>query len=154
MRRSLYGIAATGLLAAAVLGGGSIVQACTIDQKPSASANGALARVNLQQPTTAAQLAVWAPFVFPRSYAPRQTITLTEDRAQIARVLEPRAMRRPWRWSFTDGSNHAAYNAVTYGWTVRHAFAHPGQWQVNVEAYDPTSKQWYPLDQVAVVVRR
>ncbi len=154
MRRSLSSIVGTGLLAGAVLGGGSLAQACTIDQRPSASANGALARVNLQQPTTAAQLAVWAPFVFTRSYTPRQMVTLTENRAQIARVLEARALRRPWRWSFTDGSTHAAYNTTSYGWTVRHAFAHPGQWQVNVDAYDPTSKKWYPFDQVAVVVRR
>ena len=154
MRRSLYGIVGTGLLAGAVLGGGSLARACTIDQKPSASANGALARVNLQQPTTTAQLAVWAPFIFTRGYMPQQTVTLTENRAQIARVLEARAMRRPWRWTITDGSSHAAYNTVVYGWTVRHAFAHPGQWQVNVDAYDPASKKWYPFDQVAVVIRR
>ena len=67
MRRSLYGIAGTGLLAGAVLCGGSLVRACTIAQKPSASANGALARVNLPQPTTAAQLAVGAPIVFQHS---------------------------------------------------------------------------------------
>jgi len=154
MRRSLYSIAGTGLVAGAVLCGGSIVQACTIDQRPSASANGALARLNLQQPTTAAQLAVWAPFVFARSYAPRQTIALTEDRAQLAHVLVPRAMQRPWRWSFTDGSSHTAYNTIAYGWTVQHTFAHPGQWQVSVDAYDPISKKWYPFDQVAIVIRR
>jgi len=123
---------------------------------PNANDNGtgALARLNLQQPTTAAQLAVWAPFVFARSYAPRQTIALTEDRAQLAHVLVPRAMQRPWRWSFTDGSSHTAYNTIAYGWTVQHTFAHPGQWQVSVDAYDPISKKWYPFDQIAVVIRR
>ncbi len=153
MTRPLYSAAAAALLAMTVAGAGSIARACTIDQRPSASADGALAHVNQQQPTTAAQLAVWAPFVFPHSYAPRRTVTLTEDRRQIASALVPSALRRPWRWSLTDGTSRAAYNTVVYGWTIRHAFAHPGQWRVEVDAYDPGTRRWYPFDQVAVMVR-
>jgi len=153
MSRSLAGAIVCVLLAGAALGGGSIARACTVDQRPSASADGMLARLNPQQPATAAQLAVWAPFVFPRAYTARQTVALTEDRRQIARVLVPAALRRPWRWQFTDGSARAGSNTVTYGWTVRHAFAHPGQWRVDVDAYDPGTKRWYPFDQVALVVR-
>ncbi len=153
MRHPLYNAAAIALLAISVAGGTSVARACTVDQRPSASADGVLARMNPQQPATTAQLAVWAPFVFPRVYAPRHTVALTEDRRQIARALVPAALRRPWRWGITDGTSRAAYNTVSYGWTIRHAFAHAGQWRVEVDAYDPGTRRWYPFDQVAVTVR-
>lgn len=153
----LLWLGAAGLIAGGLLGASAtapLARACTIDQKPSASANGVLARLNQQQPTTKAQLAVWAPFIFPHNYTVGQRVALSENRRQIAGVLVPAALRRPWRWEFTDGTSRAADNTVVYGWMVRHAFSHPGQWRVQVDAYDPGTKRWYPFDQVAVMVRR
>lgn len=156
--RSPRPVAAAGLLACglalAVAVVPSVARACMVDSKPSASANGVLARLNPQLPQTAAQLAVWGPFIFPRSVAPRRAVTLAEDRKSIARVLAPQAMQHPWRWRFVDGTGRPSGHAVTYGWTVRHAFAHAGQWLVGVDAYDPATKRWYPFDQISIVVHR
>jgi hypothetical protein len=101
--------------------------------------------VNTHVPTTSAQLAGWAPFVFARSYPVRRAIVLTENRREVARSLTVAAMRRPWRWKFGDGQ-------VAYGWTVRHTYAHPGDWRISVDAYDPGTRQWYNFDQVVITV--
>ncbi len=147
MRRPL--VLALALLASACAGGIVVTpaSACSLDNRPSVYANGALARANPQIPTTAAQLASWSPFVFARSYQTRHTITLTENRSEVARSLRATAMRRPWRWTFGDG--HSAY-----GWTVRHAYTRAGHWRIAVDAYDPGTRQWYNFDQVIITVRR
>lgn len=153
MRHLSLRLGVAGFLTSGLIAGGATARACTIDLKPTALADGVLARPNQQQPTSAAQLAVWTPFVFPRSYKTHAPVTLTEDRRKLARVLVPAALRRPWRWTFTDGTSHAADQTVIYGWTIRHTFAHPGQWRAAVAAYDTDTRQWYPLDQLALRVQ-
>jgi hypothetical protein len=135
-------------LAGCLLGGPAVARvarACKLDAQPSAYADGQRDRVNTQAPATSAQLASWAPFVFARSYPVRRAIVLTEDRRELARSLTAAAMRRPWRWELGDGQ-------VAYGWTVRHAYAHPGHWRISVDAYDPGTRQWYNFDQVVITV--
>lgn len=137
-------LAAAGLLLA--VGGASSAAACALDQTPSVYANGQLARKNPHLPTTQAQLSVWTYFVFARTYAVHHAITFTENRREVASTLTAAAMRRPWRWRFGDGQ-------VSYGWTVRHSYAHAGRWRVVVDAYDPGTKQWYDFDQVTITVK-
>ena len=136
---ALAALAACGMTSAASVG------ACMLDSRPSAYADGQRDRVNTQVPTSSAQLAGWAPFVFARGYPVRRAIVLTEDRREVARTLTAAAMRRPWRWKFGDGQ-------VAYGWTVRHAYVHPGHWRISVDAYDPGNRQWYNFDQVVITI--
>ena len=132
-------------LAGCLLGVPTMARACALDSRPSAYADGHRDRLNTQAPTTAAQLAGWAPFVFARTYPARRAIVLTENRREVARSLTAAAMRRPWRWEFGDGQ-------VAYGWTVRHAYAYPGRWRISVDAYEPGTRQWYTFDQVVITI--
>ena len=154
MRHRSLPLGVAGFLTCGLIAGGATARACTIDLKPTALADGVLARPNQQQPTSTAQLTVWAPFVFPRSYKAHASVTLTEDRRKLARVLVPAALRRPWRWTFTDGTSRAAGQTVVCGWTIRHTFTHPGQWRADVDAYDTDTRQWYPLDQLSLRIQR
>ena len=144
IRRCSVWVALVGL-AGCLLGVPTMARACALDSQPSAYADGQRDRVNPQVPTTSAQLTSWAPFVFARSHPVRRAIVLTEDRREVARTLTAAAMRRPWRWEFGDGQ-------VAYGWTVRHAYAHPGHWRISVAAYDPGTRQWYNFDQVMITI--
>jgi len=54
--------------------------------------------------------------------------------------------RRPWRWAFGDGQ-------TAYGWTIRHAYTHPGTWRIAVDAYDPGTNLWWNFDQVQITIR-
>jgi hypothetical protein len=54
-------------------------------------------------------------------------------------------MQKPWRWEFGDG-------ATALGWTVKHAYAHPGRLRIQVEAYWPPTKQWIAFDQVTITI--
>lgn len=136
---------AVGLLVGGLIIGGAATHACTIDLTPSASADGRLDRVNQQRPTGTSHLASYASFVFPRVYTARHLIAFTEDRRELARSLTTAAMRRPWRWTFGD-------RQTAYGWTIRHAYAHPGTWRLAVDAYDPGTKQWWNFDQVQITI--
>ena len=132
-------------LAGCLLSVPTVVYACALDSRPSAYADGQRDRINTQVPTSSAQLAGWAPFVFARGYPVRRAIIFTENRHEVARSLTAAAMRRPWRWAFGDGQ-------VAYGWTVRHAYVHPGHWRIGVDAYDPGNRQWYNFDQVVITI--
>jgi hypothetical protein len=137
------GVAALALGAVAV--GTPMALACSLDNVPSISANGHLARLNLQPPTTQAELAIWAPFVFTQPYRTNARVIFSENRAEVARSLVPGAMLRPWLWDFGDG-NH------TTGWTVHHAYTRPGTWHITVDAYFPGTKKWYLFDQAEVTI--
>ncbi len=144
---ALYRLAAVvALPVGLLLSNATTGQACSLDNKPSMLADGRLAQLNLRQPTTSAQLATWAPFVFTQGYRVHQTIALSEDRRQLARVLTAAAMRLTPRWQFGDGLTAA-------GWSVRHAYARPGHWRVEVDVYYPAAHHWYSIDQVSVAVR-
>jgi hypothetical protein len=117
----------------------AVAQACSLDNIPSLSLNGRLPILNKAVPLNSAQLATYAPFVFPRPYPMRSIITFTENRRDVAKSLQASAMRRPWRWHFGDG-------AVAYGWTVKHSYKHACNIQVSVDAYDPGTKAWYLFD--------
>jgi hypothetical protein len=114
-----------------------------LDSRPSISADGLLAHTNLQPPTTEAELAVWAPFIFARTYRAGVVVSFTENRKEVAQSLVPSAMLRPWRWDFGDGKNAT-------GWTVHHAYAKPGTRRITAYAYFPATKQWYKFDQAMV----
>ncbi len=136
-------------VAVAVLGGVLTSQAparaCTLDQKPSVYANGSRAQINPVTPTTQAQMLTWTYFVFARHYAAHQPVALTEDRRQLAGVLMPSALRTPWIWQLGDGH-------VAHGWSVRHTYAHPGRFQIDVYAYNPESGEWDLFDRVTIVI--
>jgi hypothetical protein len=137
------------LLAFAVTGAATTVYACSLDLKPSLSANGVLDVVNKQVPTSSAQLkelASLGPFVFSAPFAPHKTITFTENRREVAQSLLPNAVRTPWRWHFGDGK-------VAYGWTVKHAYARKGDMRIMVDAYLPSTKKWYEFDRVTIHIR-
>ena len=138
----LSALAALGI-GCAVATSGPTALACMIDSQPSISANGQVARPNLQPPTTEAQLALWAPFVFTRSYQAGTKVVFTENRQEVAQSLVPAAMLRSWRWNFGDG------NSAT-GWTVHHRYSKPGVWLISVDAYFPSTGKWYLFDKVNV----
>ena len=43
---------------------------------------------------------------------------------------------------------------MAYGWTVRHAYAHPGRWPIRVYVWDPESRRWDLFDQAAIQIGR
>jgi hypothetical protein len=144
-RRSMAAL----LLAFDITGAAGTAYACSIDLKPSLSANGVLDEVNRVTPTSSAQLkelATAGPFVFSAPFAPRKAITFTENRRDVAQSLLPNAMLKPWRWHFGDGK-------ISYGWTVKHAYARTGDMRIQVDAYLPSTRQWYEFDRVAIHIR-
>jgi PKD domain len=137
------------LLALGITGAANSANACSIDLKPSLSANGVLDAVNRAVPINSTQLKAFAaagPFVFSAPFAPRKTIIFAENRRDIAQSLLPDAMITPWRWHFGDGT-------IAYGWTVKHAYARKGDLRIQVDAYLPKTKQWYEFDRVTIHVR-
>jgi PKD domain-containing protein len=122
-------------------------RACSLDSKPSVSANGVLARLNTQVPITDAAVADWTPFVFARPVSVRHTVTFAESRDDVAKSLTAAAMRRPWLWDFGDRQS-------AHGWAVRHSYRAQGRYRITVSAYDPGTKRWYQFDQVTITVHR
>ena len=90
---------------------------------------------------------IWAPFSFRSPYHAHAAIRLTEDRAQLRRVLPSDAMHQAWRWDFGDRT-HAT------GWTVAHRYAHPGTYRITVSAYYPVFHQYFTMDTVRVRITR
>jgi hypothetical protein len=123
--------------------GSELARACSLDNRPSLTANGQLPMLNTQPPLSSAQLAAYAPFVFRRAFPLAKSITFAEVRSEVARSLLPSAMKHPWRWRFSDGT-------VAYGWSVRHAYRRAGVVQVAADAYDPGTRQWYEFDRVRI----
>jgi hypothetical protein len=142
MRRMLYPAAFVACLAPIVV---SNARACLIDGKPSAFANGVRAVLDKQAPTPATW-SWWAHFAFPVAFRVGQLIAFHEDDAQVRKVLEPAALRRPWRWRFGDGTSVVG-NHATYG------YRRPGHYRISVDAYFPGSG-WQPFDTISMTVQR
>lgn len=140
MRRGMAAVAGI-LMAGTML---AAVQACTIDGKATAVANGQRAIITREK-LTMAVLHTWAPFTFPSRYRAHASIALTEDRTQLDRALPGEATHHAWRWDFGDGS-HAT------GWSVTHRYTRPGAYRISVAAYYPTWKQYYSFDTIRISV--
>lgn len=120
-------------------------QACTIDGKATAFANGHLAIRTTFTPQT---MRTWALFSFPGRYRAGAMVRFSEDKASLRNVLASEAMKSPWRWEFGDGT-HAT------GWTVTHLYAHAGIYRIFVAAYyGASSHQYGPFDSLRLVVTR
>jgi chitodextrinase len=145
--KSLHVLAGALALAATVaLTAPQTAQACTIDGKPTAFADGSravLSHVKL----TVATARTWAPFAFRRPYHAHAAIRLTEDRAQLRHVLPSDSMQRAWRWDFGDRTQAS-------GWTVAHRYAHPGSYRITVSAYYPAFHQYFTMDTVRITITR
>lgn len=126
---------------------GTKANACMIDNKPSAYANGTLAATVKTAPTVATYK-WWAHFAFPRAFRAGERIHFSENDAQVRKALQgqPDALRRPWRWVFADGHSQVADR-------VTHAYKQPGRYKLSVEAYFP-SYGWQAFDTITVTVRR
>lgn len=142
--RIILSAAVVAMLAAGPRISAGIARACAIDSVPSLTADGQLDRL-ADPPTTSAELATFAPFQLPRSYAAGHSIVFTELRKEVAKSLVPDAMTRPWRWQFGDG-------ASANGWTVKHAYTRAGRHRIVVEAYAPSTRQWIAFDQVTITI--
>ncbi|HVA89508.1 MAG TPA: hypothetical protein VNL71_06670 [Chloroflexota bacterium] len=145
MRRLVVSILVA-LLTAQSAAEATSARACTLDQRPSLSTNGHLVVLNKQVARTQAELAKWAFFVAPGAYRTGQTVTMTENRKEVAGTLMASALLQPWGWIFGDG-------AFSQGWTVRHAYTHPGRWKIGVYAYNPESRHWDLFDQATITIR-
>jgi PKD domain len=137
---------ALALAATVALTAPQTAQSCTIDGKPTAFADGSRAVVSHLE-LTVATARTWAPFSFRSPYHAHAAIRLTEDRAQLRRVLPSDAMHQAWRWDFGDRT-HAT------GWTVAHRYAHPGTYRITVSAYYPTFHQYFTMDTVRITITR
>ncbi|HVC81256.1 MAG TPA: hypothetical protein VNL35_12240 [Chloroflexota bacterium] len=147
MRRLLVPFLAALLAAQAVVAEATPARACALDQRPSLSTNGRLVVLNKQVARTQAELAIWAFFVVPGVYRTGQSVTMTENRKEVANTLMPSARLQPWGWTFGDGS-------FSQGWTIRHAYTHPGHWKIGVYAYNPESRRWDLFDQATITIGR
>ena len=120
--------------------------ACDIDGKVSAIANGARA-VRSHVTFTLKTARTWALFSFRGHYHARTPIRFTEDRARLRHVLPADALRHALRWDFGDGT-HAL------GWAVTHRYAHAGIYRITVHAYYSTWQQYFPFDNVRISIAR
>src|SRR5690348_2812712 len=74
----------------------STTYACTLDGKPTASADGVRAAyTHIALTGTTAQW--WAPFTFPGRYRAHTWIRFAEDRSTLWQVLPLDSLQRPWR---------------------------------------------------------
>lgn len=136
-----------GLVVGASLAAASSAQACMLDNKPSAYANGVRAVITKGAPT-AATYAWWAHFAFPHSLRVGQRVVFREDDAQVRKAL-PSLLRhspRPWRWRFGDGQS-------VVGDHPAHAYRRPGRYKVLVQVYGK-GYGWQTFDSITATVRR
>lgn len=147
MRRLLVPFLVALLATRAVTASAIPARACALDQRPSLSTNGRLVVLNKQVARTQAELAIWSFFVAPGAYRTGQVVTMTENRKEVATTLMASALLQPWGWTFGDGS-------FSQGWTVRHAYAHPGHWKIGVYDYNPESRRWDLFDQATITIKR
>jgi hypothetical protein len=142
--RYLLVLAALALVALSLASVG-LATACGLDQKPSMFANGTIARVNKQTPTTAVEVLAWSYFAFLGKYSTHHTIEFREDRVEVAHGLSAEAMRQPIAWSYGDGQ-------AGRGWAVSHHYLRPGRRIVQVFVWDPESGRWDLFDRASIQV--
>ena len=123
-------------------GSSQAVSACSIDGKPSLAANGLLARVYTVRPNPA-NFQHWAPFAFASSFPAGTKIQLSENLANVRLSLPAQRLRKPWRWSFGDGTTGTGASTV-------HSYARPGDYRLGVSAYYSSYKRWFEFDAVLV----
>jgi len=142
MHRSLF--AAFCLLMGTLVSvmGAAAAHACTLDNVASAAANGQRAVLSSSQPVAGKP---WAPFRFAQAYAVGTPVTLSENRADIAKSLPASMLDAPFRWAMGDGSS-------SRGMAVTHSFARPGTYQVQVYAYAPSEARWVLFDNVLLQI--
>jgi len=132
-------VIALGLLATAT------AQACTIDGKPSVSANGILALRN-ESRASPGNLGHWAVFVFGTSFAVGQKVQFAENTPLLRSALPSQAWGKPWRWTLGDGT-------TLTGYSVRHVYAHAGSYKLTISAYYSGYGQWLEFDDALVTIR-
>ncbi len=121
-------------------------QACTIDGKPTAFANGRQAVLSPPpRRWTEAAVRTYVQFSFPSAYRAHAAVHLTESRTLLRSVLPAQSLRHALEWEFGDGTH------VT-GWTVTHSYARPGVYRVLVKAYYNWLHRYYSFDMVRIVV--
>jgi chitodextrinase len=125
--------------------GAAAAQACGLDGIPSLRINGVLAKTMTSKPDRA-QLAHWAPFIFPTPYRPGESLRLQENLTELKRSLPAQAFVHPWRWTFGDGT-------TAVGFTARHVYRHAGEYRITITAYYAAYGAWYEFDNALVRVR-
>jgi hypothetical protein len=140
----LHLVGVLALLAALGVGQVGLVRACSLDNVPSISINGKLARLNTARPVRG-HLAHWAPFVFSTAFKAGASVKLTENLTDLHRSLLPEDFGKPWRWDFGDGTSGS-------GLMIQHVYKKPGTYRVIVSAYDSTNKFWFQFDMALIPI--
>lgn len=138
-----------GLVAAATFAMANSAQACALDNKPSAYANGARSVITTGAPTVAT-FSWWAHFTFPHALRVGQRVVFREDDAQVRKAL-PASLQHspyPWRWRFGDG--HAAIAD-----RPSHVYRQPGHYKVSVDVYGKVNGkgEWLTFDAITAMVK-
>jgi PKD domain len=125
------------------LGGTSLAAACSIDGVPSLTMDGKLVTINFGQ-ATKDNFAYWAAFSLGSAPAGRR-LGMAEDLPKVRQALSAGAMSTPFSWSFGDGDD-------ARGAAVRHTYAQPGWYKVDVSYYLPAKRQWVIFDSAQVQI--
>jgi PKD domain len=137
---SVFGL--LGLLAL-WFGGTSLAAACSIDGVPSLTMDGKLVTTNFGQ-ATKDNFAYWAAFSLGSAPAGRR-LAMAEDLPKVRQALSTGALSTPFSWSFGDGG-------AARGAAVRHRYARPGWYKVDVSYYVPAKRQWVVFDSAQVQI--
>jgi PKD domain len=113
------------------------VSACGIDGIPSMAMNGRLVSINQSQ-ATKDNLSYYAPFLLGTA-KPGVELRFGEDAAKLHKALTEQAFATPFQWSFGDGGS-------AHGLSVRHQYAQPGWYKVNVSYYYTPQRRWVVFD--------
>lgn len=135
------------LVAGAVLAGADSAAACSLDNRPSMSAGGILARLTKTGPT-ASTLSTWAIFTIPRVFSADRPLRFGESQADVRLSLPASALAHPWRWSFGDGATQTGFSAA-------HSYRRAGTYRVSVRGYfsSGTYQQWLEFDAATISIR-
>ncbi|MGH2345872.1 MAG: PKD domain-containing protein [Chloroflexota bacterium] len=122
--------------------GTAAANACTLDNVASAAANGQRAVLSSSEPQAGKP---WAPFRFAQAYSVGTSVTLSENRADIAKSLPASMLATPFRWVLGDGSS-------SRGMSVTHGYKQAGTYFVQVYAYASSEARWVLFDTVLLQI--